>query len=110
MFRVPHAYTLSIVGAVHHRVYFFFFNEPAPTEIYPLPLHDALPIFVEAQPPRRSDSSAQNRRNAQPRMGATQAGSTATRLLRRRGRAEVQYYRAHFLLLNSRVEIGRAHV
>src|SRR2546422_11258552 len=23
---------------------FFFFNNPAPTEIYPLPLHDALPI------------------------------------------------------------------
>src|SRR5256885_1090519 len=25
---------------------FFFFNDPAPTEIYPLPLHDALPIWV----------------------------------------------------------------
>src|SRR2546421_13100182 len=24
---------------------FFFFNDPAPPEIYPLPLHDALPIF-----------------------------------------------------------------
>src|SRR5258708_38439420 len=24
---------------------FFFFNDPAPTEIYPLPLHAALPIF-----------------------------------------------------------------
>src|SRR2546425_9992864 len=24
--------------------FFFFFNDPAPTEIYPLPLHDALPI------------------------------------------------------------------
>src|SRR5256885_6159107 len=24
---------------------FFFFNDPAPTEIYPLSLHDALPIF-----------------------------------------------------------------
>src|SRR2546430_8211588 len=28
---------------------FFFFNDPAPTEIYPLPLHDALPI--SADPP-----------------------------------------------------------
>src|SRR2546430_6029194 len=26
--------------------FFFFFNDPAPTEIYPLPLHDALPIYV----------------------------------------------------------------
>src|SRR5256885_9887510 len=25
-------------------LFFFFFNDPAPTEIYPLPLHDALPI------------------------------------------------------------------
>src|SRR5258708_29353953 len=24
--------------------FFFFFNDPAPTEIYPLSLHDALPI------------------------------------------------------------------
>src|SRR3990167_7147759 len=24
----------------------FFFNDPAPTEIYPLSLHDALPIYV----------------------------------------------------------------
>src|SRR2546430_12007493 len=26
---------------------FFFFNDPATTGIYPLPLHDALPIFEE---------------------------------------------------------------
>src|SRR2546429_9934160 len=29
---------------------FFFFNDPAPTEIYPLPLHDALPIYLERGP------------------------------------------------------------
>src|SRR5258707_2615610 len=28
-------------------VLFFFFNDTATTEIYPLPLHDALPIFGE---------------------------------------------------------------
>src|SRR2546423_9201786 len=29
-----------------HRIYFvFFFNDPAPPEIYPLPLPDALPIY-----------------------------------------------------------------
>src|SRR5258708_3074130 len=27
-----------------HYVLFFFFNDPAPPEIYPFPLHDALPI------------------------------------------------------------------
>src|SRR6476661_9109022 len=36
-------------------VFFFFFNEPATTEIYPLSLHDALPIF--AQPAWRWSSS-----------------------------------------------------
>src|SRR5256886_9506919 len=30
-----------------HREFFFFLNDPAPTEIYTLPLHDALPIYVE---------------------------------------------------------------
>src|SRR2546430_13571769 len=29
--------------ASSHLPFFFFLNEPAPTEIYPLPLHDALP-------------------------------------------------------------------
>src|SRR5256885_4666469 len=29
---------------------FFFFNDTAPTEFYPLPLHDPLPIFP--RPPR----------------------------------------------------------
>src|SRR2546430_5253490 len=33
-------------------LFFFFFNDPAPTEIYPLPLPDALPICS------RSTSSA----------------------------------------------------
>src|SRR2546430_16229793 len=28
-----------------HSCFFFFFNDTAPTEIYPLPLHDPLPIY-----------------------------------------------------------------
>src|SRR2546429_10025051 len=31
-------------------VFFFFFNDTAPTEIYPLSLHDALPISCDAMP------------------------------------------------------------
>src|SRR5256886_7701852 len=31
---------------------FFFLNEPAPTEIYPLPLHDALPIYLPREAAR----------------------------------------------------------
>src|SRR2546426_9846702 len=30
--------------------FFFFFNDPATTEIYPLSLHDALPIFEPNMP------------------------------------------------------------
>src|SRR5260221_9655827 len=31
-------------------IFFFFFNDTAPPEIYPLPLHDALPISSPAPP------------------------------------------------------------
>src|SRR3712207_8990473 len=33
---------------------FFFLNDTATTEIYPLPLHDALPIYLEGAPDDRS--------------------------------------------------------
>src|SRR5256884_3041126 len=36
------------------RFYFFFFNDTAPTEISPLPLHDALPIYGSTLPPAGS--------------------------------------------------------
>src|SRR2546426_1700928 len=49
--------------------FFFFFNDTAPTEIYPLPLHDALPIYPgvgedAAEPPRVSAGGAGGRRAA----------------------------------------------
>src|SRR5256885_12740382 len=37
--------------------FFFFFNDTAPTEIYPLPLHDALPISRCKSCCRNSSSS-----------------------------------------------------
>src|SRR2546427_7579844 len=40
--------------------FFFFFNDPPPTEIYPLSLHDALPIC--ARPARRAASHYRRRR------------------------------------------------
>src|SRR2546430_5268594 len=33
------------------KFFFFFFNDPATTEIYPLSLHDALPISPSARSP-----------------------------------------------------------
>src|SRR2546427_7022984 len=39
---------------------FFFLNDPAPTEIYTLPLHDALPIsHAEADPDRKKQPRQQ---------------------------------------------------
>src|SRR2546430_17048160 len=52
---------------------FFFFNDPAPTEIYPLSLHDALPILgcapLPARPRRglRLPSLGRTTRPADPR-------------------------------------------
>src|SRR3712207_7593905 len=37
---------------------FFFFNDTATTEIYTLPLHDALPIFVGLAPEADHDVAA----------------------------------------------------
>src|SRR5260221_7090392 len=36
---------------------FFFFNDTAPTEIYTLSLHDALPIWRKGRPPVRRQTS-----------------------------------------------------
>src|SRR5256885_14086101 len=41
--------------------FFFFFNDTATTEIYTLPLHDALPICAARPPPRRGDGARVNR-------------------------------------------------
>src|SRR5256885_3813121 len=45
----------------HWLVLFFFFNDPAPPEIYPLPLHAALPISGSARPPIRVATSSDGR-------------------------------------------------
>src|SRR2546426_9985686 len=49
-----------VVFLESHRILFFFFfflNDPPPPEIYPLPLHDALPIYGDprAQPLQREE-------------------------------------------------------
>src|SRR5260370_4608726 len=40
----------------HFRTSFFFFNDPATTEIYTLSLHDALPIYKELNGNRLRES------------------------------------------------------
>src|SRR3989441_11556535 len=48
------------------RVFFFFFNDTAPTEIYTLPLHDALPIYSKNRSGRGSARSAWSARCRSP--------------------------------------------
>src|SRR3712207_7631761 len=55
---------------------FFFFNETATTEIYPLSLHDALPIWPRAPPPRAA-------RDGRPPGGPPPAGRAAPQGTRR---------------------------
>src|SRR5262249_58565156 len=40
-------------------IFFFFFNDPAPTEIYTLSLHDALPIFEPFLPVANAELNAE---------------------------------------------------
>src|SRR5256886_15279597 len=44
--RPPLPYTLYPLLSL----FFFFFNDPAPPELFPFPLHDPLPIFVPSVP------------------------------------------------------------
>src|SRR5262249_61232872 len=54
-------------------VSFFFFNDPAPTEIYTLSLHDALPISTQTTDPRPAAASSRAARRA------ASSGSRGTR-------------------------------
>src|SRR5256886_2342661 len=58
--------------------FFFFLNDPAPTEIYPLPLHDALPISGD---PDRAAGGVR----ALPRAGACRAAAAGARQVRAAG-------------------------
>src|SRR2546425_11506458 len=46
---------MFLLSQYHELFLFFFFNDTATTEIYTLPLHDALPIYREAQAAARHD-------------------------------------------------------
>src|SRR2546427_8012583 len=43
-------YTCLLATATTTAILFFFLNDPPPTEIYPLSLHDALPIVLVTRP------------------------------------------------------------
>src|SRR5437764_7494977 len=50
-------FSLRILISRLHLSFFFFFNDPATTEIYTLSLHDALPISVLTRPAPRPITS-----------------------------------------------------
>src|SRR2546429_7547520 len=50
-------------------IFFFFFKDPAPTEISPLPLHDALPIYGDEPLPLRAAARRRHQLHAQQREG-----------------------------------------
>src|SRR2546430_8436920 len=57
--------------------FFFFFNDPATTEIYTLPLHDALPISSASR------SMSQNSSRVYPRLSDSTASCRLTPLDRK---------------------------
>src|SRR2546421_11569130 len=58
---------------------FFFFNDTATTETYPLPLHDALPISRSRSPNRTSSRSPRPRRRNESAMNDTPEAVTNER-------------------------------
>src|SRR5256885_6252163 len=59
--------------------FFFFLNDPAPTEISPLPLHDALPISSCGRHRRRSRASARRVARLIPRLPPSRRGDGSGR-------------------------------
>src|SRR5256884_9024600 len=88
--------------------FFFFFNDPAPTEISTLPLHAALPILLGLGLPRRSQARTfcpahfvQRLIQVLGDMKAVQHMQRLFRLLRQNLQIRLPHVTA---------EIGRAHV
>src|SRR5256885_17189130 len=91
---------------------FFFLNDPATPEFYPLPLHDALPIWASAQA-----DAARIRREAETARAAAQAETERLRAQAAQERASLDAARAAADEANrlraqseQEKEIGRAHV
>src|SRR5687767_15685800 len=76
------------------RLFYFFFNDTATTEIYTLSLHDALPICRGPRPGRRADRGRWTRRGSRreeasgQRESGEESRSRALRRLRQDFRSE----------------------
>src|SRR5256886_15751946 len=95
----------------YQRILFFFFNDTPTPEIYPLPLHDALPISAEQSPaappgtgdPMRHEGSpamTRARRKSRRALNELRCAPAMTPVSIGTGRAGAQ---------RSSFKIGRAH-
>src|ERR1039458_7205129 len=64
---------LTCIGRPRRFLFFFFLNDTAPTEIYPLPLHDALPICRLSRCSRRHSSIGTSTASSTPRRVTTRS-------------------------------------
>src|SRR5205807_9567072 len=89
----------------------FFFNDPAPPELYTLSLHDALPICPRGRPRLRPGSQAHSRR-AELRGGQIRGSGRETHPARLRPPVEdyTNKYKGEQVEVALFGEIGRAHV
>src|SRR2546430_15041210 len=75
-------FSIFILFAILRLLYLFFFflNDPAPTEIYPLPLPDALPISPAGAQPQGPAFKSSPQRGHSPRQSSrhTTHGGTAS--------------------------------
>src|SRR2546425_5104764 len=85
------------LGILAYPTMFFFFNDPATTEIYALSLHAALPIFRRLRPdlPLRRRAGAAGLRPAGRREGG---GAGGVRAGARRERKSTRLNPRHYLL------------
>src|SRR5256886_11305922 len=67
-------FSYFIFIGTHRFFLFFFFNDPAPPEIYTLPLHDALPIYRCVAARLRADAGTGVGRAAAARSGLPDGG------------------------------------
>src|SRR5690349_24874380 len=81
--------TPAVLAVMHARrlvIFFFLLTAPAPTEIYTLSLHDALPIFVTTETVRRRDGAVRDRRGGAARSARHSSSASAAAKRSRRAR------------------------
>src|SRR2546427_7431073 len=76
------SHPFCITSTVSTQFFFFFFNDPPPTEIYPLPLHDALPIWFVMLPLTTFESLYGRRQTTVISVKMAAAASVADGMLR----------------------------